>query len=137
MRPTKLSIIVLTVALALSASAWAGGIPLVDATGAAHGTVKVTLARGSVAFKITGLARLPAAVNTFTATEYKAYLLSSTDGAREIFLTDVYPDSRQRVTRKVVLGGDVSQMGFDRVMVTAFSEDGQNSFDVLTGTLTP
>jgi hypothetical protein len=131
------SIIVLTVVLALSASAWAGGVALVDAAGAAHGTVKVTLARGSVALKITGLARLPAPVNAFTATEYKAYLLSSTDAAREVFLTDLYPDARQRTTRKVVLGGDVSQMGFDRVVVTAFSEDGQNSFDVLTATLTP
>jgi len=136
-RATKVSIIVLTVALALSASAWARGIPLVDATGAAHGTVKVTLARGSVAFKITGLARLPAPVNAFTATEYKAYLLSSTDAAVEIYLTDIYPDSRQRTTRKVALGGDVSQLGLDRVVVTAFSKDGQSSFDVLTATLAP
>jgi len=90
-----------------------------------------------VAFKITGLARLPAPVNAFTATEYKAYLLSSTDAAVEIYLTDIYPDSRQRTTRKVALGGDVSQLGLDRVVVTAFSKDGQSSFDVLTATLAP
>ena len=87
--------------------------------------------------KITALAPLPAAVETFTAYEYKAYLLSSADPAVEIYLADVYPDARQRAVRKVVLGGDVSQMGLDRVVVTAFSKDGQSSADVLTAAIVP
>ena len=121
----------------LATVARAGGIPLVDATGAAHGTVKVNMARGSVAFKITSLARLPATVDTFTATEYKAYLLSSANQAMEIYLTDIYPDGRLHATRKVAALGDVSQMGLDRVVVTAFSADGQNASDVLTATIAP
>ena len=131
----------LALAIALPASAPAGGIPLVDPSGAARGTVKVVLSRGLIQLKIASLARLPASIstgtNTFTAHEYKAYLLSSADPAVEIFLGDIYPDARQRTMRKAVLGGDLTQMGFDRIVVTAFSKDGQSAFDVLTATLAP
>jgi hypothetical protein len=123
--------------LAFPATTPAAGVPLLDAAGGAHGSVKVVLARGSVQMKITGLAPIPATVETFTAYEYKAYLLSTTDPAVEIYLTDVYPDARQRAVRKVVLGGDVSQMGLNRVVITAFSKDGQSSADVLTAAIAP
>ncbi|TMA51006.1 MAG: hypothetical protein E6J76_10910 [Deltaproteobacteria bacterium] len=123
--------------LALPSMTSAAGVPLLDPAGGAHGTVKVVLGRGIVQMKITALAPLPAAVDTFTAYEYKAYLLSSADPAVEIYLADVYPDARQRAVRKVVLGGDVSQMGLDRVVVTAFSKDGQSSADVLTAAIAP
>jgi hypothetical protein len=123
--------------LALPAVTRAAGVPFLDPAGGAHGSVKVVLGRGIVQMKITALAPLPAAVDTFTAYEYKAYLLSSADPAVEIYLADVYPDARQRAVRKVVLGGDVSQMGLDRVVVTAFSKDGQSSADVLTAVIAP
>ena len=121
----------------LPAGAGAAGVPLVDAAGAPHGTVKVVLARGLVQMKIVGLVRLPSTVGSFTAHEYKAYLLSSTDPANEVYLTDVYPDARERSARKVALGGDLSQMGLDRVVITAFSKDGQSSADVLTAAIAP
>ena len=123
--------------LALPSMTPAAGVPLLDPAGGAHGSVRVVLTRGIVLMKITGLATIPAAVDTFTAYEYKAYLLSTTDPAVEIYLTDVYPDARQRAVRRVVLGGDVSQMGLNRVVVTAFSKDGQNSADVLTAAIAP
>ena len=130
-------VIAVAVLLALSAVTQAAGVPLLDAAGGAHGSAKVVLGRGIVQLKITGLARLPAAVGTFTAHEYKAYLVSTADPAVEIYLTDVYPDARQRAVRKVVLGGDVSQMGLNRVVVTAFSKDGQGSADLLTAAFAP
>lgn len=133
--------IVLTMLLALPAVARSAGVPLLDDAGGAHGSAKVILARGIVQLKITGLARLPASVSggstTFTAHAYKAYLTSTTDPAVEVFLTDVYPTATQRAGRKVSLGGDVTQMGFNRIVVTAFSKDGQSAADVLTGAIAP
>jgi hypothetical protein len=128
--------------LALMASmASAAGVPLLDATGASHGSAKVVLARGIVQLKIAGLARLPASVSTgtavFTAHEYKAYLVSTADPAVEVWVGDVYPDGRTRAVRKTVLGGDLTQMGLDRLVVTAFSKDGVDSFDVLSATVAP
>ena len=79
--------------LALPAVTRAAGVPFLDSAGGAHGSVKVVLGRGIVQMKITALAPLPAAVETFTAYEYKAYLLSSADPAVEIYLADVYPDA--------------------------------------------
>lgn len=129
-------LIALAVLTIRPANLHAGGLPLLDGTGTSHGAVVLNLARGQVVLKVTSLAPLPATVNsgsaTFTATSYKAYLFSSADSAVEVFLADVYPNAKQRATRRVSLGGDVSHMSFDRVAVTAFSSDGQSSFDVLT-----
>ena len=112
--------------------------PMLDGAGAEQGSAKVNLVKGSVNVKAT-LAPLPATVNTgteeFEATIYKAYLLSSTDAAVEIPLTNVYPTSKSKATVKVALKGDVSLLGLDRVVIVAFSKDGLSSFDVLTGTL--
>ena len=113
----------------------AGGVPLVDATGASHGSVVLNLSRGQVKLKAVGLAPLPAAVAAtpgFTAYVYKAYLSSSADPAVEIFLTDLYPSTKQVAARRIALGGDVSHLGLDRLAITAFSKDGQQSADVLT-----
>jgi len=118
----------------LPIAAFGGGIPLVDAGGAPHGSVALNLVRGQVKLKATGLAPLPAAIAAtpgFTAYNYKVYLFSSADPADEIFRTDVYPNAKQVVVRRVALGGDVSHMGLDRLAITAFSKDGQQSFDVL------
>ena len=123
------------------ASARAAGIPLVDPTGAPRGSVVLKLSRGLVQLKIAGLAPLPAAVSgaggSFTAYNYKAYAFSSANPAVEIFLTDVYPNARQRAVRRILLGGDVSHLGLDRVAVTAFSDNGQQAFDVLTASFAP
>lgn len=112
--------------------------PMLDKDGAAQGTAKVNLAKGSVNVKAT-LPPLPATIDTgteqFEATIYKAYLLSSTDAAIEIPLPSVYPDSKSKVAVKAALKGDLTQLGLDRVVIVAFSKDGLSSFDVLTGTL--
>ena len=133
--------LVIALLLALPAAVRAAGVTFLDPAGAAHGIVKVVLPRGVVQMKIVGLGQVPAPVSagstTFTATEYKAYLVSTVDPAVEIYLTDVYPDARGRAVRKVLLGGDVSQMGLNRVVVTAFSKDGQSSTDVLTAAIAP
>jgi hypothetical protein len=131
--------IVLVLVAALAPSVSAGGVPLVDAAGAPRGSASLKLSRGQVQLKIAGLAPLPAAAGTepFTATVYKAYLFSSADPAVEIFLTDVYPSAKQRASRRISLGGDVSHLGLDRIAVTAFSSDGQKSFDVLTASFAP
>jgi hypothetical protein len=124
----------------LAGPASAAGIPLVDAAGAPHGSIALNLAHGQVKFKATGLAPLPASLTgppPFTAYAYKAYLFSSADPAIEIFLTDVYPNGKQVAARRVALGGDVSHMGCDRLAITAFSKDGQQSFDVLTASFAP
>jgi hypothetical protein len=134
---TRLPLALAFVAATTAVPALAAGIPLVDAGGATHGAVVVKLTRGLVQLKIAGLAPLPAPVADFTAYDYKAYLVSSADPAVEIFLTDVFPNGRQRANRKIALGGDVSRMGLDRVAITAFSSDGQKSFDVLTATIAP
>jgi hypothetical protein len=131
----------LCLAAAVPALATAAGVPLVDPSGASRGAASVNLTRGSLRLKIAGLAPLPADVNTgtetFTAHVYKAYVYASGDPAVEIFLGDVYPSARQRATRRVALGGDVSRMGLDRIVVTAFSKNGQKAFDVVTGNLAP
>lgn len=128
-------------AVLLAAAAQAGSTikaPMLDRTGAEQGSAKVNLPKGSVTVKAT-LAPLPATVDTgteqFEATIYKAYLLSSTDAAIEIPLANVYPTSKSKASVKVALKGDLSLLGFDRVVIVAFSKDGLDSFDVLTGTL--
>jgi hypothetical protein len=134
-------LLLLVVLTALSRPAYAAGVPLLDASGASHGSVVLRLSRGQVQVKIAGLAPLPASVSTgtetFTAFVYKAYVFSSVDPAVEIFLTDVYPNAKQRAARRVSLGGDASRMGLDRVAVTAFSSNGQKAFDVLTASFAP
>ena len=125
--------------LALPSLAMAAGIALVDSTGASHGSANVSLTKGSVKMKITGLPTLPAQPPgaAFTAYVYKAYLTSTTDAAVEIFLADVYPNSSGSAKPKVKLGGDVSRLGLDRVVVTAFSKDARDSFDVLAASIAP
>ncbi len=119
----------------------AAGIPLMDASGASKGSVTLRLATGVVQLKVKGLAALPAATTgpggPFTATVYKAYLSSSTDPGVEIFLTDIYPNGRLRAARRIALGGDVSHLGLDRVAVTAYSSNAQQSADVLTASFAP
>ena len=129
--------VVLGLVLLGSAASWARGVPLVDSGGAPHGSVSASLTKGSVKMKITGLPALPAQPPgaSFTAYVYKAYLTSSTDAAVEIFLADVYPNAKSTATTKVALKGDVSRIGLDRVVVTAYSKDARDAFDVLTATL--
>src|SRR5215470_4383452 len=131
--------IVLVLALVLPGVTMAGGIPLVDSGGSPHGSASVSLTKGSVKMKITGLPALPAQPPgaSFTAYVYKAYLVSSTDAAVEIFLADVWPTGTGSAKPKAKLGGDVSRLGLDRVVVTAYSKDARDSFDVLTATLAP
>jgi hypothetical protein len=136
----RLAIVAVAATLVLPLPAGAAGIPLLDPAGAPHGAVSLSLPRGLVRMKVIGLPPLPAQVagaQPFVAYVYKAYLSSSTDPAVEVFLTDVYPSARQRASRRVALGGDLGQMGFDRLTVTAFSKDGQQALDVLTATLAP
>ena len=123
--------------LALPGVAMAGGLPLVDSTGAAHGSAVVSLTKGTVKMKVTGLPTLPAQPPgaAFTAYVYKAYLTSTADAAVEIFVADVYPNASGAAKPKVKLGGDVSRLGLDRLVVTAYSKDARDSFDVLTATL--
>lgn len=123
--------------LVVSGVAMAGGLPLVDSTGAPHGSAVVSLTKGTVKMKITGLPTLPAPPPgaTLTAYVYKAYLTSSTDSAVEIFVVDVYPSASGSAKPKVKLGGDVSRLGLDRLVVTAFSKDARESADVLTASL--
>ncbi len=127
--------------LVTPALALAGGIPLIDGTGAAKGTASLRLTTGLVQIKIKGLAPLPAAVagpaGAFTATAYKAYLTSSADPGVEVFLTDIYPNGKQRAARRIALGGDVSHLGFDHIAVTAYSSNAQQSADVLTASFAP
>jgi hypothetical protein len=134
MRPS----IVLATALLVPALALGGGVPLVDSSSASHGSVVASLTRGTVKMKITGLPRLPATQPlgaTFDAYVYKAYLASSADPAVEVFLADVYPNGSGAAKSKVTLKGDVSALGLDRVVVTAYSKDARDAFDVLIATL--
>jgi hypothetical protein len=114
-------------------------VPVLDRLGASQGSVKFDLVKGSVSAKF-NLAQLPALVDTgteqFTATIYKAYLVSSTDPAVEIPLATLYPSTLAKAAVKTLLKGNVSLLGLDRFVVVAFSKDGLSSFDVLTGTLT-
>jgi hypothetical protein len=113
---------------------------LLDKAQETKGMAVVNLAKGSVAVKAT-LAPLPAVIDTgtgtFTATIYKAYLLSSTDGAMEIPIGSLYPTAKSKCSATLATKGDLSSLlfGFDRVVVTAYSKDGLSSFDVLTGTI--
>jgi len=116
----------------------AAGVPLVDPAGGSHGSVVASLSKGSVKMKITGLPRLPATQPlgaTFDAYVYKAYLVSSADPAVEVYLADVYPNGSGAAKTKVALKGDLSALGLDRVVVTAYSKDARASLDVLTATL--
>ena len=116
----------------------AAGVPLLDPAGGSHGTAAVTLSKGSVRMKITGLPQLPAANPlgaTFTAYVYKAYLTSSADPAVEVFVADVYPNGKSIAKAKAAFKGDLSLLGLDRVVVTAYSKDARDSLDVLTATL--
>jgi hypothetical protein len=130
----------LVVGLLLSGTVHAAAlkVDMLDGGGASQGLAKVNLVKGSVNIKVT-LPPLPADVDTgteqFQATIYKAYLLSSTDAAIEIPLGNAYPTSKSKAIVKAVLKGDLSLLGFDRVVVVAFSKDGVSSFDVLTGTI--
>jgi len=129
---------VMTLVLALPLAAGAAGAPLLDPAGAPHGSAAVTLAKGSVKMKITGLPQLPATAPlgaTFSAYVYKAYLTSSSDPAVEVFIADVYPNSKGVAKAKAALKGDLSLLGLDRVVVTAYSKDARESLDVLTATL--
>jgi len=128
----------LALVMAAPLSAHAAGFPLVDGAGGAHGSAAVTLAKGSVKMKITGLPQLPAAQPLgapFSAYVYKAYLTSSTDPAVEVYLVDVYPNGKGAAKAKVALKGDLSLLGLDRLVVTAYSKDARDSLDVLTATL--
>ena len=136
MRNTR--IITLALALGVARMASAGGVPLVDASGGSHGSASVNLTKGSVKMKVTGLPRLPATAPLgagFDAYVYKAYLVSSADAAVEVYLADVFPSSSGTAKVKVAAKGDVSALGLDRLVVTAYSKDARGSFDVLTAAL--
>jgi hypothetical protein len=127
-------------ALVLTAPLWAAaaGVSLVDPGGAPHGRASVSLTKGTVRMKITGLPRLPAVAPlgaSFEAWVYKAYLTSSGDPAVEVFLADVYPNAAGTARAKVALRGDLSALGLDRVVVTAYSKDAREALDVLTAAL--
>ena len=116
----------------------AAGVPLLDAASASHGTVSASLTKGSVKMKITGLPRLPATQPlgaTFDAYVYKAYLTSSADAAVEVYLADVFPNGSGAAKVKVTPKGDLSALGLDRVVITAYSKDARASFDVLAAAL--
>ena len=135
-----LSLLALCLVLFMSrADAAAVSVPLLDRLGVSQGSVKFDLVKGAVSAKF-NLAQLPALVDTgteqFTATIYKAYLVSSTDPAIEIPLATLYPSTLGKAAVKTLLKGNVSLMGLDRFVVVAYSKDGLFSFDVLTGTLT-
>lgn len=114
-------------------------VPLLDRLAVEQGSVKFNFVKGTVSAKF-NLAPLPALVDTgteqFTATIYKAYLVSSTDPAIEIPLATLYPTTLGKAVVKTLLKGNVSLLGLDRFVVVAYSKDGLSSFDVLTGTLT-
>lgn len=123
--------------VALSAPTFAAGVPLLDPSGGSHGSAVVNLPKGVVKMKVSGLPPLPGqpAGATFTAYVYKAYLASSADAAVEIFLADVYPNGSGAARVRAKLGGDVSRLGLDRVVVTGYSKDARESADVLVGAL--
>src|SRR6187200_424185 len=129
------TIMALALLLGVAGAATAGGVPLVDASGGSHGSANVSLTKGSVKMKVAGLPRLPAAAPLgagFDAYVYKAYLLSSADPAVEVYLADVFPSSSGAAKIKVAPKGDLSALGLDRLVVTAYSKDASGSFDVLT-----
>lgn len=113
-------------------------VPMLDSGGLEQAKATLNLPKGSVSIK-GALAPLPATIDTgtgtFDATIYMAYLVNSADRAVEIPLGPVYPSSKSKLKLKVAVKGDLSGLGFDQVVVVAFSKDGLNSFDVLTGTV--
>ena len=128
----------LALALGVTGTAAAGGVPLVDPSGGSHGSASVNLTKGSVKMKITGLPRLPATAPLgagFDAYVYKAYLVSSADAAVEVYVADVFPSSSGSAKVKMTPKGDLSALGLDRLVVTAYSKDARGSFDVLTAAL--
>ena len=137
----KLSLLALCLLFFVSGVANAASVtaPLVDRLAVEQGSVKFNLEKGTVSAKF-NLAQLPAVIDTgteqFTATIYKAYLVSSTDPALEIPLATLYPTTLGKAAVKTLLKGNVSLIGLDRFVVVAYSKDGLFSFDVLTGTLT-
>jgi hypothetical protein len=128
--------------LAAAGDADAAGakVEMLDRLGVKQGIAKVNLVKGTASVAAT-LAPLPATIDTgteqFQATLYRAYLVSSTDAAVEIPLGSIYPTPKSKGSVKAAFKGDLSLLGFDRVVVVAFSKDGLSSFDVLTGTLPP
>jgi hypothetical protein len=129
----------LPLGLLLAGAAMGASVPFVDPGGANHGSVSASLSKGVVKMKISGLPALPAQPPgaSFTAYVYKAYLTSTADPAVEIFLADVYPNGSGAAKPRVKLGGDVSRLGLDRVVVTAYSKDARESLDVLTASIAP
>jgi len=137
--PAALCLTALALALAPDdADAATAKVSMLDRLGVAQGTAKISLATGAVNLAVT-LAPLPATIDTggtpFQATIYKAYLASSTDSALEIPLGDLYPTAKSKASIKPAFKGDLSKLGFDKVVVVAYSKDGRDSFDVLTGAL--
>lgn len=122
-----------------ASAAAAGGVSLVGIGGGTVGSAKVNLAKGVVALKTTGLGVLPATVDTgtetFDAYLYKAYLGSSLDPAVEIFLGDLWPNTKGKGAVKAKLKGNLEGFGFDQIVVVAFSKDATQSADVATGAL--
>jgi len=134
----RLRTVVLLLGLAAPTLGHAAGIPLLDATSAAHGSASVSLVKGTVKMKVTALAQLPAVQPlgaTFDAYVYKAYLTSSTDAAVEVFVADLFPNLKGVAKVKVAPKGDLSALGLDRLVVTAYSKDARSSLDVLTAAL--
>ena len=136
----KLTLLALCLLFSVSRTEAASvSVEVLDRLSVSQGSVKFNLVKGTVNAKL-NLAPLPALIDTgteqFTATIYKAYLVSSTDPAIEIPLATLYPTTLGKVAVKTLLKGDVSLLGLDRFVVVAYSKDGLFSFDVLTGTLT-
>lgn len=128
----------LCLGLVLPVQSLAAGIPLLDATSAAHGSASVSLVKGTVKMKVTALPQLPATQPlgaTFDAYVYKAYLTSSTDAAVEVFIADLYPSATGIAKVKTAPKGNLSLLGLDRLVVTAYSKDARSSLDVLTAAL--
>ena len=89
--------------------------------------------------KITGLPRAAgdatARRDASTRYVYKAYLASSADAAVEVYLADVFPNASGAAKVKVTPEGDLSALGLDRVVITAYSKDARLSFDILSAAL--
>ena len=103
----KLTLLVLCLLLFMSvAGAAPVTVPVVDRLAVEQGSVKFDLVKGMVNAKF-NLAMLPAIVDTgteqFTATIYKAYLVSSTDPALEIPLATLYPSTLGKAAVKTLL----------------------------------
>jgi hypothetical protein len=121
-----------------TAEAATKAIQMFNRLAVSQGTAKVVLKRGSASIRVK-LAPLPATIDTgaepFDATCYRAYLTSSIDPTIEVPLGNVWPTTKGVGTVKAALKGDLTRLGLDRVVIVAYSKDGQSSFDVLTGTI--